>query len=93
MRRRSGTYHYTTTTERSRADELRQAAPVLVVNGDRDPFGVPDRADASRVVVLPGETHALSRHPRQIGQAVESWLREVLVPPARLPVPPTRAEG
>ncbi len=80
--------------ERSRADELRQAGtPVLVVNGDRDPFGVPDRADASRVVVLPGETHALSRHPRHVGQAVESWLREVLVPPARLPVPPTRAEG
>jgi len=66
--------------ERSRADELRQAGvPVLVVNGDRDPFGVPDRADASRVIVLPGETHALSTHPQQIRQAVESWLGEMLV--------------
>jgi uncharacterized protein len=69
--------------ERSRADELRQAGvPVLVVNGDRDPFGVPDRADASRVVVLPGETHALSRRPGVIRQTVGAWLREVLVPTA-----------
>jgi uncharacterized protein len=65
--------------ERSRAAELRAAGtPVLVVNGERDPFGVPDGADASRVVVLPGETHSLSRHPVQVGQAVESWLRDVL---------------
>jgi len=69
--------------ERSRAAELRAAGvPVLVVNGDRDPFGVPDRADASRVVVLPGETHALSRHPEVIRTSVESWLREMLVPAA-----------
>ena len=66
--------------ERSRVAELRQAGPVLVVNGDRDPFGVPASAEASRVVVLPGETHALSRHPQQVRQAVESWLREVLRP-------------
>ena len=75
---------------RSRAAELRQAGvPVLVVNGDRDPFGVPDRTDASRVVVLPGETHALSRRPEVIRQVVETWLREVLV----LPVPLTRDGG
>jgi len=66
--------------ERSRAEELRQASPVLVVNGERDPFGVPDSADASRVVVLPGETHSLSRHPQQVRVAVEAWLREVLRP-------------
>jgi uncharacterized protein len=66
--------------ERSRAEELRLADPVLVVNGDRDPFGIPDSADASRVVVLAGETHALSRHPQEVRVAVESWLREVLRP-------------
>jgi uncharacterized protein len=66
--------------ERSRAEELRLAEPVLVVNGERDPFGIPDSADASRVVVLPGETHALSRHPQDVRVAVESWLREVLQP-------------
>jgi uncharacterized protein len=67
--------------ERSRAGELRAAgaaADVLVVNGARDPFGVPARADASRVVVLPDETHALSKHAEKVGQAVGSWLREVL---------------
>ena len=72
--------------ERSRAAELRDAGvPVLVVNGDRDPFGVPDAADASRVVVLAGQTHALSRRPEEIREAVETWLSEVLVPAARLP--------
>jgi hypothetical protein len=70
--------------ERSRAAELRQAGtPVLVVNGERDPFGIPDSADASRVVVLPGETHALSKHPDEIRRSVESWLSEVLAPAGR----------
>jgi predicted alpha/beta-hydrolase family hydrolase len=70
--------------ERSRAAELRQAGtPVLVVNGERDPFGIPDSADASRVVVLPGETHALSKHPEEIRRSVESWLSEVLAPSGR----------
>jgi uncharacterized protein len=63
----------------SRADELRGAGvDVLVVNGERDPFGIPGGADASRVVVLPGETHALSRHPAAIGDAVGEWLNELL---------------
>lgn len=67
--------------ERSRAAELRAAGTdVLVVNGSSDPFGVPDSADATKVVVLPGETHALSRHPEKVMQAVGSWLREVLWP-------------
>jgi uncharacterized protein len=65
--------------ERSRAAELRGAgAAVLVVNGSRDPFGVPDSADAARVVVLAGEAHALSGSPGAVAQAVGSWLREVL---------------
>jgi uncharacterized protein len=65
--------------EASRADELRAAhADVLVVNGERDPFGIPDEGDASRVVVLPGETHALSRRPRAVGEAVGDWLSDML---------------
>jgi uncharacterized protein len=64
--------------EQSRADELRAAATqVLVVNGERDPFGIPDARDASRVVVLPGETHSLSRRPEGVGEAVGSWLDEL----------------
>jgi uncharacterized protein len=63
---------------RSRAAELRAAGvPVLAISGDRDPFGVPDPADADRLVVLAGETHALSRHPEAIAAAVASWLRDM----------------
>ena len=65
--------------ERSRATELREAGTdVLVVNGARDPFGIPDSADATRVVVLAGESHALSRRPEAVADAVGSWLREIL---------------
>jgi uncharacterized protein len=62
--------------ERSRAAELRAAGvEVLVVNGDRDPFGVPDRADAAHVHVLAGERHDLARNPEAVGAAVRPWLR------------------
>jgi uncharacterized protein len=65
--------------EQSRADELRAAGTdVLVVNGERDPFGIPDAKDASRVVVLPGETHSLNRNAAAIGAAVRPWLSELL---------------
>jgi uncharacterized protein len=65
--------------ENSRADELRAAGTdVLVVNGASDPFGIPGRADASRVVVLPGETHALGKHPEKVRQVVAAWLGELL---------------
>jgi uncharacterized protein len=65
--------------EQSRAAELREAGTdVLVINGERDPFGIPDERDASRVVVLPGETHALSKKPAAVGAAVAEWLAGVL---------------
>jgi predicted alpha/beta-hydrolase family hydrolase len=61
--------------EKSRDGELRQAGTsVLVVNGDHDPFGVPEPDPATRVVVIPGETHALAKHPEAIGVAVAQWL-------------------
>jgi uncharacterized protein len=61
--------------ERSRAEELRGAGvDVLVVNGDRDPFGVPDAADAARLVVLPGEGHDLKRDPARVGEVVAEWI-------------------
>jgi predicted alpha/beta-hydrolase family hydrolase len=66
----------------SRAEELRAArdggAKVLVVNGDRDPFGIPGAQDADRVVVVPGETHALKGHRAAIAAAVAEWLPTVL---------------
>jgi uncharacterized protein len=60
---------------KSRDAELRGAATsVLVVNGDRDPFGVPEPDETTDVVVLPGETHALGKHPAAVGDAVATWL-------------------
>lgn len=71
--------------DRTRVDELRAAgaagAEVLVVNGDRDPFGVPDAADADEVRVLPGERHELAGNPAAVGEAVEPWLRRWSAPP------------
>lgn len=65
--------------EQSRAAELRAAGTdVLVVNGERDPFGIPDEQDASQVVVLPGETHALSKKPAAVGAAVGEWLSGIV---------------
>lgn len=65
--------------ERSRAAELAMAGTeVLVINGRNDPFGIPRRAAGRRLVVLDGETHALSRHPEAIGRAARSWLRKLL---------------
>jgi hypothetical protein len=48
------------------------------VNGERDPFGIPEGTGKIRVVVLAGESHALSRSPREAGRAAGSWLREIL---------------
>jgi uncharacterized protein len=65
--------------DRSRAAELAAAGTdVLVINGDRDPFGVPAATPTARVIVLPGESHALSRHPEDAGRAAGDWLRELL---------------
>jgi hypothetical protein len=65
--------------DRSRAAELRiPGTKLLIVNGDRDPFGVPGRRAGARVVVLAGETHALSRNPAAVGAAVASWLPRAL---------------
>jgi predicted alpha/beta-hydrolase family hydrolase len=66
----------------SRVSELHAAreggAVVLVVNGERDPFGIPGAQDADRVVVVPGETHALKGHRAAIVAAVTEWLPTVL---------------
>ena len=61
--------------EKSREAELRGAGTsVLVINGDRDPFGIPEPDETTDVVILPGETHALSKHPSAVGLAVTAWL-------------------
>jgi predicted alpha/beta-hydrolase family hydrolase len=65
--------------EKSRAAELALAGTdVLVINGSRDPFGIPDHAARTRVVVLEGETHALSRDPGAAGVLAAAWLADLL---------------
>jgi uncharacterized protein len=64
---------------KSREAELRGAGTsVLVINGDRDPFGVPEPDEVTDVVVLPGEAHALSKNPAAIGATVKNWLNGLL---------------
>jgi uncharacterized protein len=73
-----------TSAASTREDELRSAAShavrVLVVSGDKDPFGIPDPGDAIRVVVLKGESHALSRNPAAVANAIIDWLSDVVPP-------------
>lgn len=61
--------------ERSRAGELATGLPTLVVNGDRDPFGVPETAPGVQVEVRPGEKHDLRRDPAGVAAVVCDWLR------------------
>ncbi|TCB97672.1 alpha/beta hydrolase [Micromonospora zingiberis] len=61
--------------ERSRAGELATGLPTLVVNGDRDPFGVPEPGPGVRVVVRPGERHDLRGDPAGTAGVVLDWLR------------------
>jgi predicted alpha/beta-hydrolase family hydrolase len=69
--------------ERSRRGELRAAGvEVLAVSGRRDPFGIPDSADAGQVVVLDGEGHGLSGNPAAVAAAVSAWLHERVLKPA-----------
>jgi predicted alpha/beta-hydrolase family hydrolase len=51
--------------------------PVLVVQGERDPFGCPEPAAGREVVVLPGD-HSLTAQPQALTQTVADWLRRRL---------------
>jgi uncharacterized protein len=55
-------------------------AHVLVLNGDRDSFGIPAASDSTRVVVLKGETHSLSKKPAAVSAAVAAWLADLTIP-------------
>jgi uncharacterized protein len=62
--------------ERSRLAELDMpAVPVLVVQGDRDPFGMPEPVPGRRDVhVVPGADHSLRSAPAAVAGAVVDWL-------------------
>lgn len=61
--------------ERSRDQELRECGvPALVVNGDRDPFGVPEPGPEIEIVVIPGARHDLRKDTGAVAEAVVGWL-------------------
>lgn len=63
----------------SRLPELDGAGvPVLVVQGERDRFGMPPPAPGRTIVVVPGD-HGLKKDQRAIGDAVRAWLTALQV--------------
>ena len=63
--------------ERSRDEELRECGvPALVVNGDSDPFGVPEPGPGIDLVIVPGARHDLRKDTVAVAGAVVGWLRD-----------------
>ena len=64
--------------EASRLAELDAVAvPALVVQGERDPFGIPPPGPRREVVLVPGD-HSLKADLDAVGDAVRTWLRGLL---------------
>lgn len=64
--------------EKSRLPELALPdVPVLVINGDRDPFGQPEPGPGRDVIIVPGD-HSLKTDPERIGRITAEWLTRVL---------------
>lgn len=55
--------------------------PTLVVQGERDRFGMPPVAPAREVVQVPGD-HGLKADPGAVAAAVAAWLARVVSQPA-----------
>ena len=47
--------------------------PTLVVQGERDPFGIPPAGEQRTVVVVPGD-HGLKKDLEAVARAVRAWL-------------------
>lgn len=66
--------------DRTRLPELDDVrVPTLVVQGERDPFGMPPAGRHREVVVLPGD-HSLKRDAKGLTRAVTEWLDRILRP-------------
>jgi uncharacterized protein len=62
----------------SRLPELEAVTvPVLVVQGERDPFGMPPPGPSRKVVQVPGD-HGLKADLPAVAAAVRAWLAEVV---------------
>jgi predicted alpha/beta-hydrolase family hydrolase len=64
-------------------DELEGVSvPVLVVQGERDPFGRPEPAAGREVALVHGD-HSLRADPEALQRAVAAWLtRQLRILPA-----------
>jgi predicted alpha/beta-hydrolase family hydrolase len=63
--------------DKSRLDELDAVGvPVLVIQGERDPFGMPPDASGRTVVRIAGD-HGLKADPGALESAVAAWLSSV----------------
>ena len=51
--------------------------PTLVVQGERDRFGIPPASKSRKIVLVPGD-HSLRTSSTAIGEAVRTWLADVL---------------
>jgi uncharacterized protein len=69
--------HRRGTPPKSRLDELEAVrVPVLVVQGDGDPFGMPPPGPSREVVTVRGN-HGLKADPDGVAAAVGAWLPTV----------------
>jgi predicted alpha/beta-hydrolase family hydrolase len=68
----------------SRLHELDEVTvPTLVVQGDRDPFGIPPASAHRRVVQVPGD-HSLRTDLQAVDAAVRGWLPDVVASASRV---------
>jgi uncharacterized protein len=64
----------------ARLDELEQVSvPVLVVQGDRDQFGIPPESAGRKVALVSGD-HSLRSAGEQVAEIVGSWLSGLFEP-------------
>jgi predicted alpha/beta-hydrolase family hydrolase len=71
----------------SRLPELAAVSvPTLVVQGARDPFGIPPATARRTVLQVPGD-HSLRTDLQAVADAVRAWLPEVLGQTPRAPTP------
>jgi uncharacterized protein len=62
----------------SRLSELDEVTvPTLIVQGERDPFGIPPATERRTVVLVPGD-HGLKTDLQAVGAAVRDWLPGVV---------------
>lgn len=62
----------------TRIDELDQVAvPTLVVQGERDPFGMPPPAPGRTIAKVPGD-HSLRKDPGAVRAAIRDWLEAIM---------------